>query len=294
MKKDITELYVFVADFCNALDLFEKERSLADNCEQKSPTRIPQLTMAEMLTILILYHQSPCRNFKFFYSSYLQLYRKDFPHLVSYERFVSLQPRTAGYLVKLLQYMMSLSAQDHINFIDSTSINVCNSKRISRNKVFKGLAQISKTTKGWFYGFKLHIVINSGGEIQNASLTRGNVDDRTPVPDLVKRLTGLLFGDKGYIKSELFNSLYDKGLKLVTGIKKGMKNLPMLPFEKKMLRKRSLVETVFDYLKNKLELEHTRHRSPMNFFVHVLTTLITYCAKTSKPKIKNNFAIANF
>ena len=109
---------------------------------------------------------------------------------------------------------------------------------------------------------------------------------RPPVPGLVKHLTGLLFGDKGYIKSELFKDLYAKGLKLVTSIKKKMQNLPMIFFEKQMLKKRSIIETVFDYLKNKFEIEHSRHRSMTNFMVHILATLVTYSMKTTKPSIK--------
>ncbi len=97
-----------------------------------------------------------------------------------------------------------------ISYIDATSIAVCHPKRISRNKVFKGLAELGKTTYGWFFGFKLHMVINETGEIQGVTLTKGNVDDRKPVPKLTEKLTGLLFGDKGYIKKELFAKLFDR------------------------------------------------------------------------------------
>ena len=140
--------------------------------------------------------------------------------------------------------------------------------------------------------YKLHLVINELGQIHSANLTKGNVDDRVPVPKLVRHLTGLLFGDKGYIKSELFNSLYSRDLKLVTGIKKSMKNMPMMLFEKQMLRKRSIIETVFDYLKNKFEMEHTRHRSVWNFLVHIMATLVTYSMKTTKPKVTMNCCLA--
>lgn len=178
-----------------------------------------------------------------------------------------------------------------ISYIDATSIAVCHPKRISRNKVFAEIAKLSKSTYGWFFGFKLHLVINEKGEIQAFTLTKGNVDDRKPVPNLTKKLTGLLFGDKGYIKQDLFHELFNRGLKLVTNIRKGMKNMLMSLNEKILLRKRSIVETVFDNLKNKFEIEHTRHRSPINFFVHILSTLASYSLKTKKPSISCSFFV---
>jgi hypothetical protein len=98
-------------------------------------------------------------------------------------------------------------------------------------------------------------VINSIGEIQSLKLTKGNVDDRTPVKGLTKRLTGLLFGDKGYLCKQLFQELFARNLKLVTSLKKNMKNMLITLKEKILLRKRSIIETVFDYLKNKFEIK---------------------------------------
>ena len=292
MKKDITKLYIFIDDFCKAADLHINSHLISTNQKLPKPTRIPQMTISEILTIILLYQQSPCKNFKYFYLSYLQLYKKDFPSLVTYERFIALKPRILVHLELLLQWLISLSAHTGISFVDSSAISACHNKRISRNKVFKGFAEIGKSTKGWFYGFKLHLVINENGDIQAAKLTKGNVDDRVPVPSLVKHLTGLLFGDKGYIKNELFKTLYDQGLKLVTSIKKKMKSIPMIMFERQMLKKRSIIETVFDYLKNKFEIEHSRHRSMTNFMVHIIATLVSYSMKPTKPSVRFNNCIA--
>lgn len=178
-----------------------------------------------------------------------------------------------------------LTPSNGIGYIDSTSLAVCHAKRISSNKVFKGLATLGKTTKGWFFGFKLHLIVDDVGNLMKVRLTKGNVDDRSVVPSMADDIIGLLFGDKGYISKNLFLSLYKRGLKLVTGIKKMMKNQLVILHEKILLRKRSLIETVFDYLKNKLQLEHTRHRSPLNFLIHILATLIIYQLKPSKPSI---------
>jgi hypothetical protein len=149
----------------------------------------------------------------------------------------------------------------------------------------KGLARIGKTTKGWFFGFKLHIVINTKGEIVNLKLTRGNRADVSVLDEITNGISGAVFGDKAYISKKLFLSLYKRGLKLVTSVKKGMTGFLMTAHEKLMLRKRSLVETVFDYLKNKFQLEHTRHRSPYNYLIHIMSTIIQYQLKSSKPSI---------
>jgi len=208
-----------------------------------------------------------------------------------YERFVSLMPRVLPILIVLLYSLLSQS--QGIAYIDSTSLAVCHPKRISRNKVFRGLAVLGKTTKGWFFGLKLHIIVNEKGSLMRIKLTPGNVDDRQVVDQMTRGITGLLFADKGYICKKLFLRLYKKGLKLVTGIKKNMKNYLMNWNEKILLRKRSLVETVFDYLKNKLQIEHTRHRSPMNAFIHILSTLISYQLKPNKPSISYDYCLPN-
>jgi hypothetical protein len=137
------------------------------------------------------------------------------------------------------------------------------------------------------------VIINENGEFQSVKFTTGNVDDRAPVGNLSKFLKGLLFGDKGYIKQELFESLYNRGLKLITGIKKGMKTQLLSMAEKTLLRKRSIIESVFNILKYHFELEHTRPRSIQNAFVHLISTLISYCLKPSKPSIKTHFLIPN-
>lgn len=285
MKKDITELFTFVDDFFKCADKLIQSQCLPDQ-KLKVPTRTPELSMSEIMTIILLFQHSPCKNFKYFYQGYLPLYRDEFPRLCSYNRFIELKPRALPYLTLLLYWMCEQAEKTGISFIDATSLAVCHNKRIYPHKVFKGIAQRGKTTKGWFFGLKLHLVINEKGEIQATKLTPGNVDDRVPVPELTKKLIGLLIGDKGYVKQELFEELYHRNLKLITGVRKNMKNKLMSWKEKVLLRKRSLIETVFDYLKNKFQLEHTRHRSPWNAIVHILSTLIAYSLKSHKPKIK--------
>jgi len=289
VKKDIIELFCFVDDFAKDIEKEVKTHHLPK--AKQHLTRVPGLTDSEIMTILLMFQDSPCRNFKYFYKSYLQLYQSEFPKMPCYERFVALMPRVL-YLLVLLLYCL-FSPGKGLAYVDATSLAVCHPKRIYRNKVFKGLASRGKTTKGWFFGFKLHVIINPQGSLMRVKLTGGNVDDRKVIPQMTQGLTGLLFGDKGYISKELFLKLYRRGLKLVTGIKKNMKNILMDWNEKILLRKRSLIETVFDYLKNKFQLEHTRHRSPFNMLVHLVSTLIVYQLKPTKPCISYDIFLPN-
>jgi hypothetical protein len=245
--------------------------------------RAARLTSSEVMTILIAFHRSDFRTFKHFYRMLLEQHRAEFPNLVSYQRFVELMPSVLGLLCAYLQSRFGPCTG--IGFIDSTALAVCGNKRIRRNHVFRGLAKMGKTTMGWFFGFKLHLAINECGELLAVQLTPGNVDDRQPVPHLTRRLFGKLFGDKGYISAELFASLWDRGLQLITHIRHNMTNRLMPLVDKILLRKRSLIETVNDQLKNISQIEHTRHRSPTNFLVNLLAGLIQYTHQPKKPSL---------
>ena len=199
-------------------------------------------------------------------------------------------PRTFPILCFLIKSLCH-DNQEGIYFIDSTSLAVCNPKRISRNKVFTGLAELGKSSKGWFFGFKLHLIIDAKGHPVDLCITKGNCSDINVVEDLTVSMTGKLYGDKGYISADLFKKLFERSLHLVTGIKKNMKKNLMSWTDKLCLRKRSIIETVFDYLKNKFELEHSRHRSVSNAFVHILSVLIAYTLKPTKPSIKFDFIL---
>src|SRR5690606_1381174 len=106
-----------------------------------------------------------------------------------------------------------------ISFVDATSIRVCHNKRIKRNRVFSGLARRGKTTAGWFYGFKLHLIVNDRGEILSFLLTPGNVSDISVLEKLTQGLLGKLFGDKGYISAKIAKQLFKQGLHLFTTLR---------------------------------------------------------------------------
>jgi hypothetical protein len=236
------------------------------------------------MTIMIHFHQSGYRDFKRYYTHHVQRHlRTAFPELVSYSRFVSLLPRVALLLWAYAQARCGRCTG--IAFVDSTPLRVCHNRRISRNKVFHMLAARGQCSLGWFYGFKLHLIVNEVGEVLAFTLTPGNVDDRKPVPQLAKRLFGKLFGDKGYLSQALFEQLWQQNVQLITALKAKMKNRLLPLMDKLLLRKRYIIETINDQLKNISQIEHSRHRSPCNFVVNALAGLIAYTWQPKKPAI---------
>jgi hypothetical protein len=219
---------------------------------------------------------------------YVGKYLKDeFPRQLSYSRFVQLERRVMIPLVLFLK-LVCFGECIGITFVDSTKIAACNNKRIKRNKSFNGLAEVGKSTMGWFFGFKLHLVCNDKGELLNFCLTKGNVDDRNPgvFNVLSKSLFGKLYGDKGYISSSLFELLFNDGVHLITGIRNNMKNRLIHLRDRILLRKRSVIETINDELKNICQVEHSRHRGTANFLMNLFAGLAAYCFFDKKPAIR--------
>lgn len=248
----------------------------------KQRERAGQLWPSEVMPILIHFHQSHYRTFKAYYTEHVQVHLTgEFPQRVRYQRFVALIP---GVMVPMLAYLQSrFGTCTGISFIDSTSLSICDPKRISRHHVFAVDAKRGKTSMGWLFGFKLHLAVNDRGELLACCLTPGNVDDRTPVPSLVKRLRGKLFGDRGYISAPLTELLFEQGLQLITRLRKNMRNHLMHLSDKLLVRKRAIIECIIDQLKNISQIEHSRHRSPTNFAVHLIAGLIAYSHQDKKP-----------
>lgn len=286
---DLEALFCDVDDFCRLfLPSWHRRLLTSGTCKRQRASR---LTLSESLTILIAFHQSQYRHFKAFYLLHLcQQGRREFPNLLSYSRFVALIPTT---LIPLCVYLNTRQGQDTgIAFIDSTSLVVCHNRRIHSHKVFKQVARRGKNSMGWFYGFKLHLVVSERGELLAFRITPGNVDDRRPVPLLTDGLTGKLIGDRGYISQRLFNTLWERGLHLITKLRKNMHNKLMPWVDKLLLRKRAIIETINDQLKNIQQVEHSRHRSWVNAMVNVLAALAAYTHQPRKPSL--NLTVRQF
>lgn len=279
----LEELFCSVDDFCQSFEPQWQQQLLGHNLQIRK--RLRSLSLSEIMTILIGFHQSCYRNFKIYYLDKVQTqWRRYFPKLVSYNRFVEWIPGTLVPLCAYLRYCFGTCTG--ISFMDSTSLKVCHNKRISQHKVFKEIAARGKTSVDWFFGLKLHLVVNDKGELLNFQVTPGNVDDRKPVPDLLQHLFGKVYADKGYVSQKLFKELLATvGIQLITKLKRNMKQRLMPLCDRLMLRKRAVVETIIDQLKNISQIEHSRHRSPVNCFVNILCGLIAYCHQPKKPGI---------
>lgn len=281
----LTKIFYEIDNFCK---IFEKEWSkklLSENTKIAS-TRC-QMSLSEIMTITIYFHFSGYRTFKHYYQNHVcKNLTKEFKKLLSYNRFVEIMQ---SCLVPLIIFLKNfrLGKCSGISFVDSTKLVISNNRRIPQHKTFKDIANRGKDSVGWFYGFKLHLLINEKGEIINFSLTSGNVNDRNRgvFKDLTKGIIGKIFGDKGYISSKLKEELLSKGIELITKVKKNMKEkfLPIL--DKILLRKRAVIESVNDELKNTCQIEHSRHRSHHNFLVNLFSGLVAYSFKPHKPSI---------
>ena len=286
----ITEIFYLIDEFCLCF-----EKSIKKHLLGNAPKRKPTMSCSEVIALMVIFHTGGYRNMKHFYIHYAQVHLAHlFPKTVSYNRFVELM-QGASLPMALFLKTNCLGTGTGISFIDSTPIRVCKNKRIKRNKVFKDLAQVGKSTMGYFFGFKLHLVINDKGELLNFVITQGNVDDREPLKNenFIKSLKGKLYGDKGYISQELTNILFINGLHLITNIRNNMKNVLMEMKDKIMLRKRSVIETVNDELKNMCQIEHSRHRCFNNFITNLLSGLIAYSFFPKKPAIKYETKVTN-
>jgi Transposase DDE domain len=281
MDIDYDILFCFVDDFCRGFEPWYLRQLLRDGSKKRN--RSGHLSLSEILTIILAYHQSGMACFKFFYMTLLQTKRSLFPGLVHYARFVKHISDAFPALICMLKSFIG-KVTDYM-FIDSTPHPVCHTKREKKHKGFKGLAAKGKTSTGWFFGLKLHMIFNTRGEIVRLVITPGNSDDRAPVRDMVKGLIGKLIGDKGYLSQKLFEDLFAGGIKLITRIKKNMKNCLMEMEDKLMLMRRSFIETIFSSLKSVNTLVHTRHRSPTNAFAHLIAGLINYQLRDDKPSL---------
>ena len=287
MLIDITRIFIETDDFFKAFEQDCKEALLA--LEDKNYAAMSEfaLSPSEVMTILIAFHMSNYRTFKHFYIQHVQRYwRQAFPDLVSYPRFIALQKYVLLPLCALLDSCKG--PVTGISYIDSTPLIVCHNRRIKSHKVFNKLAKRGKNSVGWIYGFKLHLIVNERGELLAVKVTPGNTDDRAVVPEMTQGMVGKLFGDKGYISQKLFEFLFENGLQLITRIKKNMTNKLMPIADKILLRKRSIIETINDQLKNISQIDHTRHRSIWGFMVNLVCGLIAYSYREKKPALKLN------
>lgn len=283
MLAPITEIFCHIDDFCK-LALTQMNPYLLPNPKRQRQKRC-RMSLSEIMTLLVLFHLSHYRTFKDYYIDCVETHLKPyFPQLVSYNRFVELMPSAFLPLVAYLQSHKGKATG--LYYVDSTDLPVCHNRRIFNQKTFQGIAERGRTSVDFFFGFKFHLVINQLGELMSFCITPGNVDDRKPLTWLFKELTGIAAGDRGYISQEKAAALAQNNLNFITRIKRNMKPRLFSAFEKTVLSKRCLVELVISQLKAFCQIDHTRHRSPFNFLINLLSGLVAYVLKPRKPYAK--------
>src|SRR5215467_10358130 len=280
MLERLVETFCAVDDFCKAFLPQWEAYLLSNGSAPRGPK--PGLCVSEIITILLMLHGSGSKYLKSFYNGVVgEVLRRYFPKMPCYERFVRLQPNV---LVPLLGFLLSrLGQPTGIYYIDSTALAVCHNRRSGRHKTFAGLAARGKTTMGWCFGFKLHLVFNHLNEIVALKLTPGNVYDGAPLEQLTQNLTGKLFGDKGYLGKQRVAALLKRGLVLLTKVRKNMKALPLTLIDKLLLNARNMAETIIGHLKAFSSLNFSKHCAPINAFLHLLAALTAYQLNPIKP-----------
>ena len=288
----VTEIYCLVDDFCKEFARNQENYMLEDAKKNGKHRNKPnRMSDAEIMLIMILFHSGGYRCFKHFYQEYVCKHLAHlFPKRVSYNRFVELEKEVLFPLTIFIKTVL-LGTCTGISFVDSTPLRVCRNQRIHIHKTFEGLATRGKCSMGWFFGFKLHLIINDKGEILNFMFTPADVDDREPLKqgNFLNNVKGKLCADKGYIGKSLFETLFLNGIQLITKIKNNMKNVLMNINDKILIRKRAVIETVNDELKNIAQIEHSRHRSFENFIANALSAIAAYCFFEKKPAIEVEF-----
>jgi len=283
----LIEIFISVDDFFLEFDDHIKSVRLNSGLKQVR-NRKSKMSDSEMMTIYISFHLSSHTNFKAFYNGYVCKHWTDlFPNLVSYERFNQTQKKLIIPFILFLN-QQCLGRSRGVNFIDSTTLKVCHIKREKQHRVFKNIATKSKSTMGWFFGFKLHLIINDKGELLSFYLSKATTDDRNlkVISCLVRSIFGKIYGDRGYVSKKLAELLWNDGISLIYKKRRNMKKQNLSDEDKLLLRKRALIESVNDELKNICSIEHTRHRSLQGFMNNLLSGLCAYHFLPKKPSLK--------
>lgn len=277
----LISIFCEIDDFCKEIDKYCQHLLFPSG--NNTSTRGPKcgLEISEIMTVLVMFQMIGYRNFKTFYCGYLTVYWPQyFPELPSYNRFVELIRRAIFSLAIFTQ--LKSGKKTGIYYIDSSCLPVCHLKRQRRHKTFGKIAKFGRTSVGWFFGMKLHLVTNNFGQLIAFKVTKGNRADSQEAYSILKTLEGLAFGDKGYIGKALFEALFKNGLKLITRKRKNMKPENLSRAEKQLLNQRCLIETVIGHLKHHYHVWHTRHRSVINAFTHLMAALAAYAIEPLK------------
>ena len=278
MDNNIIEIYFFIDELMKALSKTPFWKKLPKwNTYKKG--RKKGLSLPEVVTLNIIGVLGHFSNLKAFHRNAAFCLKNYFPKIPNYENFLKATNLSFSYTILIVQALLNLCRQysdGSKKYIDSTPLQVCKNRRISRHKVCKGYAERGKTSIGWFYGFKLHGICDCNGNLLSIAFTPGNADDRSVLDLLFKRLHGIIIGDAGYIlKKEVWEKYLNKNIHLFTGVRNNMKKI-MTFDQHKELKKREIIETVWSVLKGNLSIVYSLARSITGMFRHFFYSITAY------------------
>lgn len=266
----VINLFCIIDDICKEIVPFK---------DKSKGGRPNNLTISELITISILFLNSNCDAFKkFYFFANLDGYF----NLNSYGRLLHNLKSTLiwQFLILVVICHRNREVCDKIKFIDSMPICVCKNKRIFTYKVSE-LANRGKSSIGWFFGFKVHLIVDRNGRLLNFKITGGNISDQSHdlIKELTKDLKGLLIGDKGYQSKEMFKEFKDKGLYFLTGLRKSKKNerLPIFEGYHSLKRLRQKLETINGQIKFRQGMESSLPRSHKGYFWRYTSAILSFC-----------------
>ena len=272
-----TEIFCIVDDLFLAIeDFFPKSIPWMNKNTNRGRSSIWGPT--EVVTLSILEFLNNSSEIKAFFRLAKPQLEDVFKSWISYDRYVQLRNMYAPYAAVFLYWLMEPLKKAGVFFVDSTPLEVCHIRRASTHKVMVDFAKKSKTTKGWFFGLKLHLVINSKKEIVALHITPGNVDDREPLMKLFRNLKGMAVGDAGYLSKKWLKFFKKLGLHFFTGVRKNMKKVITGP-QHLLLKSRQHIESVFSILKTRYKIVRSLPRSVMGHMANYLYGLLAYCLK---------------
>lgn len=273
------EVFCAIDDFCLEVKAYFASHPLPQGLVPRHPAgRKPSLSESEVLTILTLYHLSGFKCFQYYYERLvLGELRSYFPRAVSYTHFLALSRQALLHAFLLAHYRTGLSERTGHYYIDSKKLPVCDNRRIHSHKVFDQVATRGRGSTGWFFGLKLHLLTNQHRELARFLITPANVADNNPrvLSRLLSGLRGKCYGDKGYLTS-LFEELLEQGLQLITKVRRNMRNMLLTLQDKFNLLQRGGIEAVNDILMTVCDIDHTRHRNPLNALAQIFSGLTAY------------------
>lgn len=275
----LLQLFCITSDLVDFIVTNTKQLAIQNNLVGRKHN----LNIAEAITISLYRYTLPHTTFKHFYAFVKNYHSGEFSKLPDYSNMLLFQKQLLPFLTRLLGVLMGMNRcafknkKIRLMFIDGSDLPVCTNKRIFNHKVAKKVAAIGKGSKGWFYGFRIHILCDAGGNLLGIKITPGNIDERTQVKNLVGHITdAIMVGDAGYIKKTLQEELYkSNNVWFLTGVKKVMKKL-MTKENHTLLKARQLIETVIGSLKHRGGMPNSLPRSIPGYQVHFVMTLLAF------------------